>query len=127
MKPIRKPLIAVLLLIVLLAPAVLVPAQSWVPTGAPITNWSSVACSADGSMVVAAIATYGAPIYISTNSGATWRPTTAPPQAAPPVVSSADGKILLATGCGAIYVSWDGGATWGTAPTVSPGACTTSV
>lgn len=42
-------------------------AQTWTQTSAPLTNWTAVASSADGSRLVAAIA--GGQIYTSTNSG----------------------------------------------------------
>src|SRR5207244_5950804 len=39
----------VLLLLVEIFASLRVPAQDWVQTSAPITNWSSIACSADGA------------------------------------------------------------------------------
>src|ERR1044071_21209 len=61
---------------------------TWAPTSAPSNYWSSVTSSADGTKLVAAgglgKSPYGgdsipsSPIYTSTNSGATWTPTTAP-------------------------------------------------
>ncbi|MGO8676363.1 MAG: hypothetical protein ACLQVX_10895 [Limisphaerales bacterium] len=44
-------------------------AQNWTLTSAPLTNWSCVASSADGTKLVAAV--NGGLIYASTNSGAT--------------------------------------------------------
>ncbi len=97
-------------------------AQNWVQTGAPITNWSSLACSAVGTKIVAAV--YGGPIYISTNSGATWSLTGAPSDLSSSlwsaVASSADGRTLVAgnygvydgLGQGAIYASTNAGAAW---------------
>ena len=51
-------------------------AQDWTLTSAPITNWSCVASSADGSNLVAAVNT--GPIYLSTDAGATWTAASAP-------------------------------------------------
>src|SRR5438874_1898424 len=69
-------------------------AQSWAQTSAPVTNWSAIACSADGRKVVAAV--YGGPIYSSTDSGATWASTTAPVTNWQALVSSAEGRRLVA-------------------------------
>jgi len=47
------------------------PAQTWTQaTNAPIGNWHSVASSADGNNLIAAVEFGG--VYISTNSGVTW-------------------------------------------------------
>lgn len=103
-------------------------AQTWTQTSAPATNWISVASSADGVHLVAAVGglsgtynIYGA-IYTSTNSGATWiEQTNAPIMNWQTVASSADGSRLLAIagsksssvakGSG-IFTSADGGVTW---------------
>src|SRR5260370_684405 len=53
---------------------------TWTITSAPVTNWTSVASSADGVRLVGAAfgvsldgSTFsGGPIYISVNSGGTW-------------------------------------------------------
>ncbi len=90
--------------------------------------WSSVASSADGTKLVAAAeAAEGAgsflpgPIYMSTNSGASWLPTGAPSNVWYSVACSADGTKLVAAayagpsqngGTGLIYISADSGATW---------------
>ena len=94
------------------------------------TNWASVACSADGTKMVAAGSDvlkgllYPAPglIYTSTNSGASWTATTAPSALWSTVATSADGVILFA-GVGGypggqIYISTNSGAAW--TPTTSP-------
>src|SRR6185295_16834214 len=64
-------------------------AQTWTQTGAPVTNWSAVATSADGARLLAAVS--GGLIYTSTNSGATWTATTAPGMNWSALASSADG------------------------------------
>jgi len=85
-------------------------AQEWTATGAPVTNWSSVASSADGSKLVAAVR--GGLIYTSTNSGSTWVATSALSNSWLSVASSADGAHLVAAGGGLIYASTDSGSTW---------------
>ncbi|HTR41027.1 MAG TPA: hypothetical protein VMH87_05380 [Pseudomonadales bacterium] len=94
-------------------------AQTWVQTMAPVTNWSSVVCSADG--VKMAAVTIGGALFTSTNSGATWNQSTNAPTTnniqqgfgAPRIASSADGSKLVATVYGGrIYQSVDAGSTW---------------
>jgi photosystem II stability/assembly factor-like uncharacterized protein len=88
-------------------------AQTWTQTSAPETSWSSIACSADGTRLVAS--TYYSGIWISTNSGAGWTMTGAS-QANDwwAVASSADGTRLAAVDSyyGAIGISEDSGTTW---------------
>jgi hypothetical protein len=98
--------------------------QTWTQTMAPTTNmwWSAIACSADGTKVIAAsgVSLYGnAPtgsIYISTNSGDTWMLTMAPSNRWSSVASSEDGTRIVAvaggTSTGPVYTSPDGGNTW---------------
>ena len=91
-------------------------AQDWVLTGAPSTNWSCVASSADGTKLVAAV--NPGLIYLSTNAGEAWTPTTAPSTAWKSVASSADGTKLVAASAfydgtsGQVYRSVDSGAHW---------------
>jgi hypothetical protein len=94
-------------------------AQSWTQTSAPVTNWSSVVCSADG--VKLAAVTIGGALFTSTNSGATWNQSTNSPTTniaqmafgAPRIASSADGSQLLAANYrGGIYRSLDLVSTW---------------
>ena len=97
--------------------------------GAPTAGgWSSVTCSWDGTKMAAAqhissFGTYGSipgGIYISTNSGSTWSPASAPSGQWVSVASSADGTHLVATSQpngeyytrGLIYFSTDSGLTW---------------
>ena len=109
-------------------------AQTWTKTSAPITNWSSAACSANGSKLVAVV--NGGPTYTSRNSGDSWTPTSAPITNWSAVAASADGRKLVAVvgAVGAfpfvpapspIFVSSDSGATW--AQTSAPIANRTSV
>ena len=97
--------------------------------GAPTAGgWSSVACSWDGTKMVAAqyfssFGTYGpipGGIYTSTNSGSTWSPASAPSGQWVSVASSADGTHLVAASQpnvqyytrGLVYFSTDSGVTW---------------
>lgn len=68
----------------------------------------AVASSADGTKLTA-VQNYGG-IYVSTNSGVTWQPTTAPNSQWDSVASSADGTKLAAA-CFYIYTSSNSGAT----------------
>ena len=120
-------------------------AQPWAATTAPNLSWSALAASADGTRLVAAANTrsYGpgfpAPIYISTNAGASWAQTSAPSNNWSSVACSADGTKLVAVAAsgwgwggtelvfceGAIYGSLDSGTTW--AQTSAPTNYWTSV
>jgi photosystem II stability/assembly factor-like uncharacterized protein len=119
-----KPFKNLLLVAAILYGANFAFAQTWTQRSAPITNWTAIACSADGGRLIAA-ANGGVgpgpsyiilpgPIYISTNSGATWsQATNAPAAAWCSVASSADGsKLLAAVYRGGIYRSVDSGLTW---------------
>jgi photosystem II stability/assembly factor-like uncharacterized protein len=113
-------------------------AQTWLPTGAPVTNWVSLAASADGNKLVAAafggllvngheFSTLPGPIYTSTDSGLAWRQTTAPIGIWEAVASSADGNKLAAVlQYGKIYTSADSGYSWVEA-TNSPSAFWNSI
>jgi len=74
--------------------------------------WSSVASSADGTHLVAAV--YGGYLYTSTNSGVTWtQQTGSTSQYWQSVASSADGTHLVAAAQGGyIYTSTNSGVTW---------------
>jgi len=120
-------------------------AQPWAATTAPILPWAALAASADGTRLVAAGARwvfYGvgppAPIYASTDAGATWTQTGAPSNNWSSVACSADGAKLVAVatsfgrfggssglGDGLIYTSPDLGATW--TPTSAPSNTWSSV
>lgn len=81
----------------------------------PKNGWLSVACSADGTKLVACASEGG--IYTSTDSGTTWVSNAAPSKYWRSVASSADGSRLAAT-------TWDGngqvwtnsGTTWSATP-----------
>jgi photosystem II stability/assembly factor-like uncharacterized protein len=90
-----------------------------------ITNevWTAVASSADGTRLVACARTAG-PVFVSTNSGLTWTPTSliARTRAAGPqlsgghlIASSADGSVLVVLDDHTfVQISRDSGATWTT-------------
>ena len=99
----------------------------WTRTSAPQTNWTSLACSADGSEVVATVSknendppwgnNIPGHLYISRDSGMTWNVANAPLANWSSVACSFDGKILLAASGdgwvpGPLYVSTDSGVTW---------------
>jgi photosystem II stability/assembly factor-like uncharacterized protein len=108
----------------LLTVVVSVSAQTWTPsTNAPGGVWWTVASSADGTKLVAAINHGG--IFTSTNSGLTWVSNNVPARFWYSVASSADGTRLFAaintlstSGTGGIYMSTNGGSTW--TPTTAP-------
>jgi hypothetical protein len=84
---------------------------NWTATGAPFTNWQAIACSSDGTKVVALV--FGGGIYSTTNSGSTWTPTSAPVTNWRSASSSSDGtKLVSVANGGGIYASVDSGLTW---------------
>jgi hypothetical protein len=90
-------------------------AYSW-----PVGTWESFATSADGTKIAAlsnAEAGAAGGIYISTNSGATWRISTSLNVDWEAVASSADGsKLIAASGwdsdTGIVYISTNYGGNW---------------
>ncbi|HXJ58997.1 MAG TPA: hypothetical protein VNU68_20250 [Verrucomicrobiae bacterium] len=92
---------------------------TWTASSLPDGAITSIACSADGTRLIAAGYIYfpcSCPvIYTSRDSGATWASNSLPGQSFETVVaSSADGsKLVAATSYpGVIYNSTDAGATW---------------
>lgn len=87
--------------------------QTWVPTNAPILDWTSVACSADGQRAYASSTGF---IYASVDGGSTWTQTTAPFGEWNAITCSADGKRIIVVGydafIGPVLESQDFGATW---------------
>jgi hypothetical protein len=90
-----------------------VASPGWKTFGsAPSGLWQTVASSADGTKLVAAV--FGGGIYTSADSGATWATTSAPSTNWWSVASSADGTVLAAAvTSGKIYMSGNSGTTWG--------------
>ena len=102
-------------------------AQTWTQTSAPITNWWSIASSADGTKLIAATAWGEAcEIYISTNSGRAWVLNYFMPVADACVDSSADGTVLAALGAAGVSgqtngfcISTNSGTSWRCVPNVA--------
>jgi len=97
--------------------------STWTQTSAPISQWCSVASSADGSMLLAG--TFGGMAYLSTNSGTTWTPQTNLPAGRWTYMAvSTDGNTCIAaaydigSGFGRVYISTNGGNFW--TPTSQP-------
>jgi hypothetical protein len=87
--------------------------STWTTNSAPFSGCSSIACSANGSNLIAGTYSSGN-VYISTNLGASWTLATnvgINPAQWVSVASSADGTILTAMGT-SVYVSTNGGAKW---------------
>jgi len=90
-------------------PLTYAPAYAWVPREST-RNWRSVASSADGTKLVAAV--QNGQIYTSTDSGATWTARDSNRDWWG-VSSSADGTKLAAVASGGqIYVSTNSGVSW---------------
>jgi hypothetical protein len=91
-------------------------AQSWIQTSAPASNWWSIACSVDGSKLVAIKHTFepdGSAIYLSANSGITWTPVNPGFYSWFSAVMSADGSDVFAIGLnGFLCFSTNGGTDW---------------
>ena len=89
-----------------------------IATGAPTNGfWETVACSADGSRMLAAGGggdTFRGPIYTSADMGVTWVSNNAPFIIWQSVASSADGTRLVAAAefNQVIYTSTNSGAVW---------------
>ena len=91
-------------------------APIWIQASAPTTGWADIACTPDGTKLIAA-SVDGADgnIYTSTNAGATWTLTTAPYTSWTSVATSDDGQKLVAAHrylTGSVYLSTDAGRTW---------------
>jgi len=77
--------------------------NQWMISGAPLQPWVSLACSDDGSKLVAG--TWPGYLYLSTDSGTNWTVTRAPVSDWTCVASSADGTTLIAgQNPGSLYI-----------------------
>ena len=95
---------------------------TWLPTSAPATNYSALACSADASTIIAAAGYWyvGAgfwngspqPLFVSTNSGATWVQTAAPLATWGSVACSSNGVFMMAANGSDLWLSTNAGAAW---------------
>lgn len=95
---------------------------SWKTTSAPVTNWTSVVCSGDGSHLAAVQRT--GQVFTSPDRGVTWqsRIPASPTNFFGLLVSSTDGNKLVAIG-DLVCVSTNAGANWiavGTGPPAEP-------
>lgn len=86
--------------------------QTWIESTNDSSGFSSIACSADGSKIVAISG--NKTIYLSTNAGVNWlRYTNNGNGLSPSVASSADGTILVVSFyTGYIYASTNSGNNW---------------
>jgi hypothetical protein len=82
---------------------------NWAATSAPLNDWRAVACSADGSKVVAAAAGW---VYTSPDAGASWAAVNVPSLDWVSVASSSDGAKLMAASSTSIFSSTNSGASW---------------
>jgi hypothetical protein len=81
---------------------------TWTRTSAPIDGWSSLASSADGTKLLAAVGRgyLTGLVYFSSDSGATWTPSSAPRDKWNSVAMSSDGtKCVAVVLNGGIYTS----------------------
>jgi hypothetical protein len=84
-------------------------------TNAVYHAFNRVACSADGTKLLAAFFSSPGNIYLSTNSGYNWTASTSPSANWSAVASSADGvKLAGAIYNGRIWLSTNSGASWAT-------------
>ena len=76
-------------------------------------SWQSIASSADGTKLAAAVG-YGGSIYTSSDAGVTWtEQTAAGSRSWYSIAMSSDGsKLAAVVSGGSIYTSSDAGATW---------------
>jgi len=85
--------------------------QSWAQTSVPLRPWSSVACSTNGTCVLAA--TCDGAVYFSSDSGGTWTLTSATNNSWVAVAISPDGlRLAAAPRNGLIYISTNAGRAW---------------
>jgi hypothetical protein len=82
---------------------------TWTKTGFPSGGNTALACSADGTKVIAASANQ--PIFYSTNGGVNCFTSSAPSFTWKTLASSADGRHMAAV-AGRVYLSDDFGSTW---------------
>jgi hypothetical protein len=81
-------------------------------TKAPGAVYGSIACSADGTAVIAAYK--AGTVYLSTNDGENWAPAPLPSEDWLSVASSADGSTLFAGAHDNLFISTNSGLSWTT-------------
>src|SRR5262249_37339119 len=108
---------------------------AWRKATATSNSWSSVACSADGTKIIAAggfkLRSWDPPnegaVLTSADSGMSWSPAALPQTNWSGVASSADGTTLLAASpSGLLYVSSNSGETWTLSPRSDRWTCAAS-
>lgn len=90
-------------------------AQVWEELAMPgFMNYPCMACSADGTTLVALGVRLNIPIYVSTNNGTTWAHASAPLGSWNSVFVSANGRKLAASdgAARALWTSANGGVSW---------------
>jgi sugar lactone lactonase YvrE len=93
----------------------------WKLTAAPISGWTSVASSGDGTTLAAC--SYDGIIYTSTNAGATWISNNVPSVYWESIAVSPDGTVLAAaSSSGGCYISTNAGAIWQLNPDAREGS-----
>jgi hypothetical protein len=79
---------------------------SWTKTGALLGDWSSVACSADGTHVIAASPAFpSGAVFTSSDGGTTWQTNNVPSDLWQYVQISADGGTCFAASSSQIWIS----------------------
>ncbi len=105
----RSPFELLMSLVIATAACTCRSAPVWTQTAAPSNDWLSIACSSNGTRVIAAYSVKTlSPIFTSTNAGTTWQ-SNALKRAWYGVASSSDGRRLAAMGSGFVCTSVDGG------------------
>lgn len=88
---------------------------TWQPLTSPTNRWAGIACSADGTNLIAAAGTSSTTggLYTSTDSGLNWSSNNIAPQRWRSVATSADGlKLFAVTADGKFYRTTNGGNEW---------------
>jgi photosystem II stability/assembly factor-like uncharacterized protein len=88
--------------------------DTWTPSAsAPTLQWASMAMSGDGTKIMAVPAA-PSPLYMSTDSGATWTTNAFPGGALSGVAASANGNqwVVIQRNGGVVFVSTNIGASW---------------
>jgi photosystem II stability/assembly factor-like uncharacterized protein len=94
---------------------------TWAPTGVLDKNYLGVACSADGTKLVAVVQGYihGGSIYLSKDSGTTWSVDTSSSAFWSAAAMSWDGSKIVAVS-GDLTLSWNAGANFFNYYTINP-------
>src|SRR5262249_15464894 len=82
--------------------------STWTAANSPIRDWSALACSADGSVIIA----LGDGLFVSRDSGATWTPSSLSPPYGSSLACSADGKGMVAEDSHGVHLPTNSGTVW---------------